>query len=440
MSQNRTNGGEPRSRCPRLLIVSFDIARVRDPVPSLAVGSLIAFARAHPGHGRAFEVLHTSFRMDGEHRVDASEVARRIAREFNLRRLSVIALAAYAWSESLIDPLMRHLRDRGFAGDFVVGGYQVTQQVPLDGLYPAARYLVEGPAERELLRVLLDRPAERVLVGDVSGRELVSPYLSGVIDVPFGAPMVRIETQRGCRWRCRFCSYRGLREAGVAPLPIERVAAEIRYLADRHVEKLNVLDPEFNARRECLDVLRAMVAVGLRARVTVQARPENLVRMTWAGEFLDLCEQLDIHLEFGLQTAVAAESETVNRRNDLDAVSRALTECHRRGISHEVSLIFGLPLQTVASFAASLDFVMRHKVPIVRCFPLMLHRGTALSLERDRYALREEVVDNFDIPLVTSSSTFTKADWNEMSTMASHAGAVSDHPSRVPIVTSNRAS
>jgi radical SAM superfamily enzyme YgiQ (UPF0313 family) len=421
----------------RALIVAFDIARERDPVPSLAVGSLLAYARTRPGHGRAFEVLHHSVRVDAERALDPGALSDEIASAHELRSLDVIALSAYAWSEAAIDPLMRELRRRGFRGDFAVGGYQVTRTVDLSALYPDARYLIEGPAERELLRVLLQPPAERILVGEIDVADLVSPYLAGAIEVLDGAPMVRMETQRGCRWRCRFCSYRGRGEANLVQLPIDRVARELRLFAEHRVAKVNVLDPEFNWSRNCLPVLRAMVDAELGACITVQARPENLVKARWGPEFLDLCADLDIHLEFGLQTAVPVESVAVDRRNDLDAVSRAFYEVGARGISFEVSLIYGLPLQTVESFAASIEFVRRHGVPSFKCFPLMLHRGTPLALEREKWRLREEVLDGFGIPYVTSSTSFTRSDWEAMRALAEGAAGPPDVGGRLSPASSN---
>ena len=244
-----------------------------------------------------------------------------------------------------------------------------------------------GPGERALRRALIHRPPEQVLSDSVGVEELVSPYLSGVIDVPQRAAMVRMETQRGCRWRCSFCSYGGMNQGSIRPLPLDRVFGEIRLFADRGVRKLNIIDPEFNGTPHCLSVLREMLKVGLQSRVTAQVRLENLVRTPWGNEFLDLAGQLDFHMECGLQTAVPAESRAVNRCNGVETVARALDELHLRSQSFEVSMIYGLPLQTVESFAVSLEFLRCHGVPAVRCFPLMLHRGTLLSREREKYAL-----------------------------------------------------
>ncbi|WP_295612992.1 radical SAM protein [uncultured Lamprocystis sp.] len=391
------------------------------------MGSLLAFARKQPGFGREFEVANHAFQI-GSAPLDAYLIAQQLAERSVLKSLDLIAVAAYAWSERVVAPLMDELRNRGFAGDYLVGGYQVTPDVVTSDLYPAARWIVEGPGERALIRALLERPPERLLTDGVSMEDLVSPYLTGVIDVPHGTTMVRMETQRGCRWRCSFCSYGGTRAGQILPVPQERVYGEIELFAARGVKKVNILDPEFNGTRRCLSVLRRMREVGLQSRVTAQVRLENLVRAPWGTEFMDLAAGLDFHMEFGLQTAVAAESEAVNRRNDYDAVARALEALQRRDQSFEVSMIYGLPLQTVESFAESLEFLRRHGVPTVRCFPLMLHRGTRLSRERERYAIVEEVIDEFGIAFVTGSSTFSRRDWEEMRRMAQEAMRSSIRP------------
>ncbi len=52
----------------------------------------------------------------------------------------------------------------------------------------------------------------------------------------------------------------------------------------------------------------------------------------------------------------------------------------------EISLIYGLPLQTVQSFEQSVSWVQR-KLPsaTIKAFPLMLLRGTALQRDAHRF-------------------------------------------------------
>ena len=101
------------------------------------------------------------------------------------------------------------------------------------------------------------------------------------------------------------------------------------------------------------------------------------------------------------------------------------------GIPFEISLIYGLPLQTVQSFEETIDFVeQRLKPNRVRAWPLMLLKGTELFHMKDKYQLREKVLNSdlmpvtdmrlfAGIPHVVSSSTFTEDQWLRLKSMAS---------------------
>jgi hypothetical protein len=48
----------------------------------------------------------------------------------------------------------------------------------------------------------------------------------------------------------------------------------------------------------------------------------------------------------------------------------------------------------------------------------MLLKGTPLFQEKANWNLKEEVLNDFDIPVVTSSNSFNKDDWFRMKEMA----------------------
>lgn len=77
--------------------------------------------------------------------------------------------------------------------------------------------------------------------------QLASPYLSGELPVPLGAPMVRMETKRGCPYRCSFCAHRDLITSKVHKHPLEKVFQELTLLAERRVARVNILDPILDA-------------------------------------------------------------------------------------------------------------------------------------------------------------------------------------------------
>ncbi|MCA9578459.1 MAG: radical SAM protein, partial [Myxococcales bacterium] len=149
---------------------------------------------------------------------------------------------------------------------------------------------------------------------------------------------------------------------------------------------------------------------GFGGRLSLQCRAEGM-----RPEFLDAAAQLNVCLEFGLQTIHEDEGRAVDRRNDIARVDRTLAAVRERGIAHEVSLIFGLPHQTLASFQDSVGWCLERHVPVLKAFPLLLLRGTALERDRARWGL---CATDGEMPLVTHSNTFTHEDWRQMARLS----------------------
>jgi coproporphyrinogen III oxidase-like Fe-S oxidoreductase len=212
-------------------------------------------------------------------------------------------------------------------------------------------------------------------------------------------------------YSCSFCQHRapkrGKRLNHHDPV---RVFDEIDLFCRNGVQSIAILDPIFNVSPIATKVLERFVRNGFEGRISVQCRPELL-----KDDFLVAASQLDITLEFGLQTIHEAESEAVNRRNHLDKVEHWLARVRQLKIHHEVSLIFGLPEQTLASFKQSVDWCLRRSVPVIKAFPLMLLRGTELARQAEHWEMKQS---DSKIPFVQSSSTFTARDWSNMNAIS----------------------
>jgi radical SAM superfamily enzyme len=183
------------------------------------------------------------------------------------------------------------------------------------------------------------------------------------------------------------------------------------------VGKINFMDPVFNMGREYLELMQHMADIRLGSQIALQTRFE-LIRNSEGERFLDLAAELGAHLEFGLQTAAEDEGKTINRRNRSDAVESALHRIRDRGISFEVSLIYGLPGQTVRSFRESIDFLQRNGCERIVAWPLMLLRGTELHGQREQWGYRERPMGRFGIPVAYQSASFTEAEWHQMRVIA----------------------
>jgi radical SAM superfamily enzyme YgiQ (UPF0313 family) len=331
-----------------------------------------------------------------------------------------IAIGAYIWNEAIVQWLLPRLRSRGFAGRIILGGPQVSYVAAgLETLYPAVDVFIRGHAEVALRAVVLT--ANRIDVQGVhyagqtdastqafAGLDtLSSPLLDGTIPLQ-GQRFVRWETRRGCQFNCSFCQHRqkDARVSG-ATFPTMRIDREIDLICRSGVEDLAVLDPVFNTNEgHAVHVLERFAQNGFRGRISLQCRAELVT-----DDFLDAAQKLDVCLEFGLQTINKKEQKAIDRINSLPHVEQALVKVRERGIRHEVSLIFGLPEQTLESFKDSVRWCLERQVPVIKAFPLLLLRGTRLDLEREQWAL--SVGDDL-MPVVLSSRDFTRNDRDRM--------------------------
>ena len=84
----------------------------------------------------------------------------------------------------------------------------------------------------------------------------------------------------------------------------------------------------------------------------------------------------------------------------------------------EITLIYGLPRQSISSFMYTLEWCKTNTTAKVISFPLMLLRGTPLYYRKDELNLVEGVRHFTDqhrisdnIPHVISTPTMTETDW-----------------------------
>jgi radical SAM superfamily enzyme YgiQ (UPF0313 family) len=363
-----------------------------------------------------------------------------------------VGIGAFVWNEAAVQAVTASLkRTHRFAGRILLGGPQVSyveNVADLESFYPHADVFFRGMAEQTLRRFVIDGdddddsnhspvhgihvrgvPSLGLKAAEADLSALASPLLSGTLRPQ---RFLRWETQRGCPFKCSFCQHRAsdlgpkLRRSTFA---LDRVLAEARFLCDHKavVRDVAVLDPTFNSGAIHLGVLDALVDGGFDGKLALQVRPE-MVR----PELLERVARLNgggarVVLEFGVQSIHRAEFRAVDRATNVARVEQTIAECHARRIEFEVSLIFGLPEQTLQSFEASVAWCRAQRVPVVRAFPLMLLRGTPLYEERAARQLVEEIANTEEpgidrvqlgIPHVVASPTFSRNDWLRMRDIA----------------------
>ncbi len=409
---------EAVSHCPQVILLSLNWTRDKDPRLPLGHSSLLAALQAA---GRRVESLVYGVNADLniEHIADAIlEIADR-----DPGRPAVLGIGAYVWGEAVLQQLLPLLREKGFNGRIVLGGPQVSfMESGFEAAYPQADIFVRGSGEQALVAIT-STPGRVNMPGVIySGSNgPVTTARADINDLPSPwlrhdwnkepLKFVRMETVRGCPFSCSFCQHRAPeKNARLAQIPDSRVMREIALFCEQGVESIAVLDPIFNASSRSVGFLEEFAARGFRGKLSLQCRAELIT-----DDFLAAASRLNVNLEFGLQTIHDSESDAVNRRNKIEKVDEALQKVRELGIHHEVSLIFGLPTQTLASFRQTVNWCLARRVPVIKAFPLMLLRGTQLAVDASRWNLRES---GHSMPFVISSSTFTEGDWTKMNAIS----------------------
>ncbi len=418
----------------RLILIALDWTRPKDPPISLGQASIVAHAKQAgvPVVSHSWAVNDPAFKP--------SEVVQFV--QGHQTPHTAVALGGFIWNEHALQSIISALKRDQFPGPIIMGGPQISYTTQgVEKFYPEVDIFIRGYAEDAIVQLAQAKDVDATQKQSIRGvhyagetdlglsaaielNKLPSPYLTGLIKPQ---PFIRWETQRGCPFTCAFCQHREatpMKDRSVFALP--RVVEEARWITEHPIiQDVAVVDPTFNSGTQYLKVLDALIQGKYSGKLALQCRAEMVT-----PEFLDKVEKINryghVVLEFGLQTIHKLEQAHITRPNNLAKVSRVLSEVEARGILCEISLIFGLPGQTVNSFRESISFCIQHKVPVIHAFPLMLLRGTPLYNDKEKFSLIESSQERphqlprvqENIPHVISSASFTYKDWKEMATMA----------------------
>lgn len=410
------------------LILSFDLIRPGELSNSLAIASILSYLKKSKEYGSLFTCEHSYLNVYEKPAHELKINIQTFLDSTPIHSFDTIAISAYIWNEHILNPLIAEIRRRDFRGKIVLGGYQITYsrkaQLIID--YPQCDIFISGYAEVGLLdAILMNKPNSPTHINKVvSFQDLPSPYLSGDLIIPKKHHMIRLETKRGCPYRCNFCAHRDLTKNRMHKFELERTFKELALIQQKEISRVNVLDPVFNVGRDYLEIMNEIDRQNFnQTTFTFQTRPE-LIKNKSGDEFLDLVERTSSYLEFGLQTVIEKEFKEINRPNNIKHLAHLFSHLNERNIGFEVSLIYGLPHQTLDSFKISVDFLLKNGCSKIFAFPLMLLKGTELYSQKDDFKMNESTTGAYNIPLVTSSNSYSETEWLQMKRIADQLGPI----------------
>jgi len=278
----------------------------------------------------------------------------------------IVGFGVYIWNVTQTTEVIRLLKAARPDLKVVLGGPEVSHETEQQIITRLADHVITGWGDvsfAKLCRALLDgpQPLMKIIPGEQPPlAELELPY-GEYSAADLAHRLLYVEASRGCPFKCEFCL--SALDKTAWGFELERVLAALDGLYQRGARTFKFVDRTFNLKIEhSVRILQfflerlpppdapASEQLFLHFEVIPDHLPERLRAML--AQFPPGVLQLEV----GVQSFNVTVQKTISRRQDNDATEANLRWLLAHTHAHlHVDLIFGLPGETLQSFADGFD-------------------------------------------------------------------------------------
>ena len=370
----------------KILIVSLHVRRSAQAV-ALAAGNLKA---ALPS-----KLQQTTRLLDLYLQQPLAQMLEAIEAE----QAELIAFSVYLWNRPQIVHLAQELKALDSPPFILAGGPEASadcSKLLASGAFDA---ILRGEGEESFAQ-LAERMVRNETLAGIAGlyldpqqplpeacccdiEQLESPWLSNCLSPVEGGALW--EVARGCPFNCNFC-YDAKGTAGVRPLPLSRLGAELELFCRNGTEQVWVLDSTFNApQKRGQQLLQLLLDKAPQLHYHLEAKAEFIDQKT-----IDLLSQLSCSIQLGLQSADSVVLAGLNRKINPQKFWAGVELLASSGLTFGLDLIYGLPGDSYAGFCSSLERTLNYRPNQVDIFPLAVLPGTKLYQQKTELALEAD--------------------------------------------------
>lgn len=366
----------------------------------------------------------------------------------------VVAFSCYSWNTEYNKILAKKIKEKYPDCVTVFGGHNVPVNVSFLEQFDYIDILSFGEGEVSFTRLL-----EGLANGDLENTKGIaarnadgipemhepadypkeldfpSPYLDGWFDsilerypeIHFNAIL---ETSRGCPNRCAYCDW-GLLKSKTRLVPMEKVLAEIDWMANHHIYFVWGADANFGMFSRDLDIADALVSAkertGFPERMRINYSKNNYDRVFQIIKKFNSCSFDRLGATLSFQSLSPVVLENIGRKNLSDEYFKKLIENYNENKMKTYSeLILGLPGETYDSFTAGIakifDMGQHFTFDVYNCNLLPnsimgqpeYREKHGLKTTRTRIVRSHTSNGEFSIPeytdIVTETATMTRED------------------------------
>jgi hypothetical protein len=256
--------------------------------------------------------------------------------------------------------------------------------------------------------------------------DLPSPYLNGFFDEYTQAGYATIETDRGCPYGCTFCDWGSATLSRIRNFSLERVFAEIEWIAQHEISELLIADANFGIHQRDVEITEHIARMKDRYGFPQEVRT-NFAKNTnkHLEKIIRILIDAGIATEavLSLQTSDSVTLKAIRRSNiKTEKYDELAATFRRERLPMATELMMGLPGSTVASLDQDLQRCIDHEMPArVYRTELLVNSPMNAPEYRDEYDIAVEIGDDHPVgqsgrkrPLLVSTSSYSEADLREM--------------------------
>jgi len=295
----------------------------------------------------------------------------------------IVGFGVYIWNVGPTTEVVRRLKAARPALKIVLGGPEVSHEWADQEIVRLADYLITGWGDvsfPKLCRALIagPPPLSKVIAGEQPAlAEIALPYAEYSAD-DLRHRLLYVEASRGCPFTCEFC-LSALDKTAWA-FDLARFLAALDSLYQRGARHFKFVDRSFNLKIDAsLSILqffldRLRPGLFLHFELIPDHLPDRLKAM------IARFPPGNLQFEIGVQSLNPEVQQNISRRQDNAKTAENLTWLVDHSHAHlHADLIFGLPGETLASFAEGFDRLYALRPHEIQLGVLKRLRGTPIA-------------------------------------------------------------
>ena len=319
-------------------------------------------------------------------------------------RVQVIGFGVYIWNVSQTCELLRLLKAARPTLKVVLGGPEVSHEQDQQAIVALADHVITGWGDvsfPKLCHALLRGPAPlmKIIPGEQPPLDEIAPPYAEYSDADLAHRVLYVEASRGCPFKCEFC-LSALDKTAWA-FELDPFLAELDRLYQRGARQFKFVDRTFNLKIEAsarilqffLDRLPAAPLIPATAPALA---PDLFVHFELIPDQLPdrlkaLIAQFPpgvLQFEIGIQSFNPEVQQRISRRQDHAKTLANLNWLVTQSQAHlHTDLIFGLPGETLASFAQGFDTLYALRPHEIQLGLLKRLRGTPIARHTEAWGM-----------------------------------------------------